>query len=141
MRLSRIEVWSSRTSRSPRFTGSPFSLSTASTMADTSARRSARRSGSTEPVIEGPEVNAALRSTNTSSSAMSSGGAAASACLPLLLSQPVRETKEKAIQATALAVTIFRILGDTRTSFKGLAIRRSSNPSGCTSYRQIVLFL
>ena len=32
-RLSRIEVWSRRTSRSPRFTGSPFSLSTASTTA------------------------------------------------------------------------------------------------------------
>jgi hypothetical protein len=89
IRLSRMEVWSRRTSRSPFFTGSPFSLSTASTTAGTSARRSARRSGSTEPVIDGPEVSALLRTTSTSSCETSSGAAAASGVLPAPLLHPV----------------------------------------------------
>ena len=60
VRLSRIAVSSSLTSTSPRLTGSPFSFSTCSTTADTSARRSALRSGWIEPVMTGPEASASL---------------------------------------------------------------------------------
>ena len=69
---SRIAVSSSFTSKSPRLTGSPFSFSTCSTTAETSARKSARRSGWIEPVITGPEASASLRTVSRSSGATNS---------------------------------------------------------------------
>ncbi len=72
-----MAVSSSRTSKSPRCTTSPFSFSTCSTTADISARRSARRSGCTVPVMVGPEVSALLATVNRSSGESSRGRAEA----------------------------------------------------------------
>src|SRR5450830_591176 len=74
VRLSRIDVSSSRTSRSPLRTASPFSFSTCSTTAPTSARRSARRSGWIEPVMTGPAASELLWTVNRSSADTSSLG-------------------------------------------------------------------
>ena len=84
-RLSRIAVSSSLTSTSPRLTTSPFSFSTCSTTADTSARRSALRSGWIEPVMTGPEASELLCTVSRSSGDTSSltGGLASLPSLPL----------------------------------------------------------
>ena len=74
--MSRMAVSSRRTRRSPRCTLSPFSLSACRTTVWISARRSARRSGCTDPVIVGPEASAVLWTVWMSSVDSSSGGPA-----------------------------------------------------------------
>jgi hypothetical protein len=90
---SRMAVASRRTSASPLRTWSPFSRSTCITTACTSARRSARRSGWIDPVIEGPEVSAVLRTVCRSSGEISNAVAGAAAPFWAALgplSQPAR---------------------------------------------------
>ncbi len=90
-----MAVSSRRTSRSPLWTASPFSLSTARTIVGTSARRSARRSGWMEPVMAGPEVSALLRTVWTSSGAISSGADPCGVAAPRLQAARAR-TKTRA---------------------------------------------
>src|SRR5687768_12996780 len=88
------------------------------TTADTSARRSARRSGSTEPVIEGPELMLLLRRVIRSPAEICRGVAAASlaASLPGPLLHPASASSERPSRVTRLIFLAFMVR-DTTTSF------------------------
>ncbi len=91
-RASRIEVSSRRTRMSPFLTASPFSFITCNTTALTSARRSALRSGWTEPVITGPDASALVSMVSMSSGASdSTAGGASLPPLPSLDAVAVAE--------------------------------------------------
>src|SRR6185295_17965779 len=100
------------------------------TTAGTSARRSARRSGSTEPVIDGPEVSAELLTTNTSSRDTSRAGGGASASLPSPLPQPASEMNELTTTAASASRPVMRILFVTRDSFERPRHTTFQRPNG-----------
>src|SRR6187551_953117 len=134
-----MEVSSSCTSNCPRFTGSPFSFSTDSTMAETSARRSARFSGRIEPVMAGPEASVLLASVRMSSADSSSaGGAAAWASL----SFPPGEALLQAAATSAIApmtmiLTAMRLMA-LRLPFTGSPESAPSLCQYCIGLRQVL---
>ncbi|MNT55014.1 hypothetical protein D3C72_1922180 [compost metagenome] len=101
-----MAVSSRRTSTSPRFTASPFSFRTWITTADTSARKSALRSGCTEPVMTGPDASALLWMVSMSSGETSRLTAAPACSLPSLPPLPGSlDSLPQAARAEAIART------------------------------------